>query len=101
MLAEFGNTRCMCISNTRCTCSIFPMIWPEAYYMYASGHSEGDEAEDWLGEPSPKPKTRLSISACDGSLEVAKRRKERAQRQRVAQGSALRQDRNWSIDFVV
>jgi len=36
----------------------------------------------------------------EGLIVRTKKRKERAQRQRVAQGSALRPDQKWSMDFV-
>lgn len=36
----------------------------------------------------------------DGLIVRTKRRKERAQRQRVAQGAAARPNERWSMDFV-
>ena len=40
------------------------------------------------------------LYAEEGLIVRTKKRKERAQRQRVAQGSALRPDQKWSMDFV-
>jgi putative transposase len=52
--------------------------------------------EGW--EVNAKRIYRLYIE--EGLIVRTKKRKERAQRQRVAQGSALRPDQKWSMDFV-